>query len=114
MSFFRSIPGLRSAPIWRTGEIRQYYCNINEPAVLKDSLVSFVDLDLDLVYRGGEWKVVDEDEFEANRVKFRYPDELAKRARLELERLQLRVKEGRFPFDGTLNRFMPLMDGEGR
>ncbi|WP_248924467.1 DUF402 domain-containing protein [Paenibacillus hamazuiensis] len=90
----------------RNGVLYQYYCNINEPAVLRGTNVSFVDLDLDLVYRNGEWKVVDEDEFAANAVKFGYPEELIRRAREELKNLQHRVNAGLYPFDGTLERFI--------
>ncbi|MBW5447587.1 DUF402 domain-containing protein [Cohnella sp. CFH 77786] len=88
------------------GQIQQYYCNINEPAKLEDNTVSFVDLDLDLIHRNGEWRVVDEDEFERNSVKFAYPDGLIHRAKLELANLQSRIQNKGFPFDGSLERFI--------
>jgi protein associated with RNAse G/E len=88
------------------GQIKQYYCNINEPAKRNGHVVSFVDLDLDYVFRSGEWKVVDEEEFIANSVKFGYPAELIERAQYELAKLQRRVGEKQFPFDGTLERFI--------
>lgn len=102
-----------SSELWFTvsadvvdGEINQYYCNINQPAQLNGNVVSFVDLDLDLIRRNGEWKVVDEDEFESNAVKFSYPDELIQRARQELANLKERIKNRDFPFDGTIERFI--------
>ncbi|NQX68812.1 DUF402 domain-containing protein [Paenibacillus alba] len=88
------------------GKIQQYYCNINEPARVDGTIVSFVDLDLDLVQRNGEWKVVDEDEFECNAMKFSYPQELIDRARQELDHLQIRIQNKGFPFDGTLEKFI--------
>lgn len=88
------------------GTISQYYCNINEPAKINGNIVSFVDLDLDYIQRNGEWNVVDEDEFEYNAIKLAYPEELIKRARKELNDLQLRIKSMNFPFDGTLERFL--------
>ncbi|MCS7460759.1 DUF402 domain-containing protein [Paenibacillus doosanensis] len=88
------------------GTIRQFYCNINQPARIQGNHVSFVDLDLDLICRGGEWKVVDEDEFATNAVRYGYPDELIARARQELELLQKRVAERKFPFDGTIDRWV--------
>ena len=69
----------------RDGDIYQYYCNINQPAKLvKNDVVSFVDLDLDYVYRDGIWKVVDEDEFENHSIQLSYPLELINSARQEL------------------------------
>ena len=49
-----------------SGKLKGWYCNIGEPAVLEDSLVSYVDLALDLwVSASGKQTVLDEDEFEA-------------------------------------------------
>jgi uncharacterized protein len=47
------------------GGIKGWYCNIGEPAVIEDEVVSYVDLALDLwVSADGEQTVLDEDEFE--------------------------------------------------
>ena len=47
------------------GELKGWYCNIGEPAVIEDSMVSYVDLALDLwVSANGIHTVLDEDEFE--------------------------------------------------
>ncbi|MCU6791581.1 DUF402 domain-containing protein [Paenibacillus sp. WQ 127069] len=91
------------------GEINQYYCNINQPAKIQDNVVSFVDLDLDLVYRNDRWMVVDEDEFASNAIKFGYPSELIQRARTELEGLQERISKKLFPFDGALEQFIGII-----
>lgn len=89
------------------GKIVQYYCNISEPARIDGNTVSFVDLDIDLVYRNGEWKVVDEDEFTLHAAKFGYPPELMAKVRQELERLEQRIALKQFPFDGSIERFIP-------
>ncbi|WP_373233249.1 DUF402 domain-containing protein [Cohnella sp.] len=91
----------------RHGKIYQYYCNINQPAKLVNDVVSFVDLDLDYVYRDGIWKVVDEDEFENHSIQFSYPLELINSARQELLQLQERIERKLYPFDGTLQRWIP-------
>ncbi|UKS30710.1 DUF402 domain-containing protein [Paenibacillus sp. HWE-109] len=88
------------------GLIHQFYCNINEPAKSSPHEVTFVDLDLDYVRRQGEWLVVDEDEFLVNAVKFAYPDSLIQQARNELEHLRQRIQDNKFPFDGTIERFI--------
>ena len=47
------------------GLIKGWYCNIGEPAVIEDGVVSYVDLALDLwVSVNGNQTVLDEDEFE--------------------------------------------------
>ena len=47
------------------GLIKGWYCNIGEPAVFEDGIVSYVDLALDLwVSVKGDQTVLDEDEFE--------------------------------------------------
>jgi uncharacterized protein len=48
------------------GNVKGWYCNIGKPAVFEDSVVSYIDLALDLwVSTSGEQTVLDEDEFEA-------------------------------------------------
>ena len=47
------------------GNVKGWYCNIGEPAVIEDGVVSYVDLALDLwVSTDGTQTVLDEDEFE--------------------------------------------------
>lgn len=48
------------------GELKGWYCNVGQPAVIKDGTVSYVDLALDLwVSADGRQTVLDEEEFEA-------------------------------------------------
>jgi uncharacterized protein len=48
------------------GMIKGWYCNIGKPAVFEDSIVSYIDLALDLwVSTSGQQTVLDQDEFEA-------------------------------------------------
>lgn len=80
--------------------IVSYYCNVAKPSVLEGHKLSFVDLDLDLIKKKNEnWKVVDEDEFEENSVKFQYPEKLKQEALIALEHLKMRANEGCFPFN---------------
>ncbi|MGG1552965.1 DUF402 domain-containing protein [Paenibacillus ferrarius] len=88
------------------GRIVQYYCNICEPPRLEQDGVSFIDLDLDLIYRDGVWQVVDEDEFAEHTVKFGYPPELVNRVWQELAKLQARIASRQFPFDGSMERLV--------
>lgn len=70
---------------------------------------SFIDLDLDLVYRNGVWQVVDEDEFMENQRLYHYPVELIERTRASLLNLQERIAQQQFPFDGDLDAFIPTV-----
>ena len=48
-----------------SGKLKGWYCNVGEPAIIEDILVSYVDLALDLwVSANGKQTVLDEDEFE--------------------------------------------------
>ena len=48
------------------GKLKGWYCNIGEPALIEDDVVSYVDLALDLwVSANGQQTVLDADEFEA-------------------------------------------------
>jgi len=91
-----------------TGETT-YYCNICLPPILQGDVLSFIDLDLDLVYRDGAWTVVDEDEFLENQKLYHYPIELVERTRASLLNLQQRIAQQQFPFDGFLDTFIPTV-----
>lgn len=92
------------------GKIEGFYCNIAQPAKLIGNCLSFVDLDLDLICdNDGEWKVVDEEEFMENMVKYSYTSEIIERVRLEMTNLQKRVIAQQFPFDGTIQQFIDLV-----
>ncbi|MBD2869047.1 DUF402 domain-containing protein [Paenibacillus arenilitoris] len=91
------------------GRAVSYYCNVAMPSVLDGDELRFVDLDLDLVQgRDEPWKVVDEDEFEANSETFRYPPELKDNAVQALARLKAKVEKGEFPFHADVLRAWPV------
>src|ERR1044071_5422534 len=47
------------------GKVKGWYCNLGKPAIIEDSVVSYIDLALDLwVSTNGKQTVLDEDEFE--------------------------------------------------
>ena len=66
-----------------------YYCNIASPIIIEDDVIKYIDYDLDLVKTvKGELKVLDEDEFAANKVKYGYGEELEEILLKELEALK--------------------------
>lgn len=86
------------------GSIR-HYCNIGLVPRQNGAVIEFIDLDLDLVAeREGDWRLVDEDEFVANQVRFGYPDDVVTHVWNTIEDVNRRIDLGKFPFDGSLER----------
>jgi uncharacterized protein len=76
------------------GKLKGWYCNVGEPAEMEDSLVSYVDLALDLwVSANGKQTVLDEDEFE----KLDLDEELSAGALNGLNELKLLFKNNKPP-----------------
>lgn len=82
------------------GTLRNYYCNINQPAEFDGHTLSFVDLDIDiLVAPDFTYQVLDEDEFAHHAAQLFYPaDVRAQVTRAQAELLALVAQRG-FPFN---------------
>ena len=81
------------------GPLRNFYCNINTPAEFDGSLLTFIDLDVDvLVAPDFSYSVLDEDEFAVHAVRFGYPPEIHRRAREALDELIMLIEKRQFPF----------------
>ena len=86
-----------------SGALRNYYCNINTPAVLKDHVLSFIDLDIDvLVHPDFSYRVLDTEEFEANAALLGYPPQIRWRAEQSLAELISIIDAHSFPFDENI------------
>lgn len=82
------------------GFLRNYYCNINMPPLLRGNVLSYVDLDIDvLVAPDLNFQVVDLDEFEENAQKHAYPPEIVAKAHNSLDELIEMIRGKKFPFD---------------
>jgi len=76
------------------GKLKGWYCNVSQPAVIDDRVVSYVDLALDLwVSANGKQTVLDEDEFE----KLDLNEELSAGALNGLKELELLFKSNKPP-----------------
>lgn len=85
------------------GKIVAAYCNVAKPSLFDNGEISFIDLDLDYIQEKYEdWKVVDEDEFESNSMKYNYPVELKNEAVEALAKLKEAVRIGSFPFNNLV------------
>ena len=82
------------------GRLLKFYCNINTPARLADGVLSFTDLDVDvLVEPDLSYAVLDEDEFELHAELYAYPESYRENVRLALGELLRMVEARQFPFD---------------
>ena len=82
-----------------TGELRNFYCNVNVPPILQRNVLSYIDLDMDvLVAPDFSYRILDEDEFAANAARFNYPAEVLFKSRQALEELIALIEGRAFPF----------------
>ncbi|HEX8131625.1 MAG TPA: DUF402 domain-containing protein [Pyrinomonadaceae bacterium] len=83
-----------------SGALRNYYCNINLPAELEGGILTFVDLDIDvLVAPDFSVRVLDEDEFAANTARYKYPADVLDAVPYALSELLDAIKRRDYPFD---------------
>jgi protein associated with RNAse G/E len=81
------------------GELRSFYCNVNIPPSFDGRVLSYVDLDIDiLVAPDMSYQIVDEDEFALNAVKYNYPAQIRDRAYQALNELVAIIEAREFPF----------------
>lgn len=81
------------------GDLRNFYCNINQPPIFKDGVLDYVDLDLDvLVWKDFSFEILDLDEFENHKNLFGYSDELVIRCLESLNEIKTMIQQRKFPF----------------
>jgi uncharacterized protein len=81
------------------GTTRLWYCNINTPLKFRDGVLTYVDLDIDiLVQPDFSFQLLDMEEFEMNARKYGYSDEEKRQAHKALEELIAMIEKREFPF----------------
>jgi protein associated with RNAse G/E len=84
------------------GKLRNYYCNVNVPAKFDGEILSYVDLDLDiLVDPDFSYRVLDLEEFERNALIYGYSEEVKANARQALRELVAIIETRAFPFSNS-------------
>ena len=74
----------------------RFYCNVTRPPSFDGSILTYVDLDIDvLVESDFSYKILDLEDFE----NYSYPTDLKERARQTLEELLSLVETRSFPFN---------------
>lgn len=83
-----------------SGELRNYYCNINLPAEFDGRILTFIDLDIDvLVAPDFSYRVLDEEEFVANAALYDYPEDVRQAVPHALAELIGFIERRDYPFD---------------
>ncbi len=85
------------------GDLRNFYCNVNMPPVLRENVLTYIDLDIDvLVAPDFSYQILDLDEFEENALKHQYPPGIMEKAKISLSELIALIENKQFPFDPSL------------
>lgn len=76
------------------------YINIAKPIVWRDGILEWVDLDLDYrVYLDGSFKLLDEDEFAQNALRYHYPPDVIAQVQAACREVESGLNLGIYPFD---------------
>ncbi len=82
------------------GQLRNFYCNINVPPDFSGQVLSYVDLDIDiLVEPDHSYRILDRDDFERNSIRYGYSVAVRKNVTEALEELINLIETRAFPFD---------------
>ena len=80
--------------------LRNFYCNINQPPSFDGRVLSYIDLDIDvLVAPDFTYRILDVDDFEQNAKRYVYPDDVQANARQALAELISLIEARAFPFN---------------
>ena len=83
-----------------TGELRNYYCNVNLPPHFEDNVLSYVDLDLDiLVAPDHSYQILDIEDFENHARLYDYSGDVRANAMRAVDELVELIEARQFPFD---------------
>ncbi len=81
------------------GSLRNYYCNVNIAPGFDGQVLSYVDLDIDiLVQTDFSYAILDLDEFEENAKRYGYPNTVVENAQLAVQQLVQLIENRSFPF----------------
>ncbi|MDQ2937041.1 MAG: DUF402 domain-containing protein [Acidobacteriota bacterium] len=82
------------------GKLRSYYCNVNVPPKFDGQVLSYIDLDIDiLVQPDSTYQILDMDEFEKNSALYNYSPEVRENSRRAVAELVQLIETKQFPFN---------------
>ena len=80
--------------------MRSYYCNVNVPPTFDGQVLTYIDLDIDvLVQPDLTYQILDLDEFEKNSALYDYSNEVRRNARQAVVELVQLIEMKQFPFN---------------
>ena len=80
------------------GTLLAHYVNIAMPAVLEGEILSYTDLDIDVIrWADGRVEVLDRDDFEKNQVKYSYPPDVIETVEVALSEVLTLIDNGELP-----------------
>lgn len=83
-----------------SGELRNYYCNVNVPPTFDGRVLSYIDLDIDiLVQNDFSYSILDLEEFQKNADCYGYPEHIRENVRRASQELIELIEKRKFPFD---------------
>jgi len=86
----------------KDGDTRLWYCNINTPPTLENDVLSYIDLEIDVLVKPDfTYQVLDVDEFEQNSKVFGYEDELRREVQRAIREVASLIETRQFPFTET-------------
>ena len=81
-------------------KLQNFYCNINQPPTFDGRVLSYIDLDIDvLVAPDFTYQVLDVDDFEANAGRYSYPEDVRGNVQRALTELIALIETRAFPFN---------------
>jgi uncharacterized protein len=82
------------------GRLQSYYCNINVPPVFDGEILSYVDLDIDLLVQPDlSFRVLDLEDFESNAALLSYSNEVRQSVARALREVIVLIESRGFPFN---------------
>jgi protein associated with RNAse G/E len=84
----------------REGKLKRFYCNLNTPPQFDGEVLSYIDLDIDvLVEPDLTYKILDLEDFDENAKRYHYSGEVQTNTRQALAELTRLIETKSFPFD---------------
>lgn len=85
------------------GKLKSFYCNVNLPPQFLNGVLSYVDLDFDiLVQPDFSYRILDAEDFERNAEMYGYGEDIRAGAQQALAALVRKIESRRFPFNEAL------------
>ena len=81
-------------------KFQNFYCNINQPPSFDGRILSYIDLDIDvLVAPDFTYRILDVEDFEENAKRYAYPADVQTNARRALSEVIELIESRAFPFN---------------